>query len=86
MCQAATSVKLTIDKFALVYAAAGRISARPLVDSIHEIAIVFAAVRKHERASAGKDTVNEAADVQKLLDLDTDCIITDRVDLFSPAR
>jgi len=31
-------------------------------------------------------TVNETADVQKLLDLDTDCIITDRVDLFSPAR
>lgn len=31
-------------------------------------------------------TVNDSVDVTKLLNLDTDCIITDRVDLFSPAR
>ena len=31
-------------------------------------------------------TVNDEVNVQKLLDLGTDAIITDRVDLFSPAR
>jgi len=31
-------------------------------------------------------TVNNSADVTKLLNLNTDCIITDRVDLFSPTR
>ncbi len=30
-------------------------------------------------------TVNDAESVKKLLDLGTDCIITDRVDLFSPS-
>ena len=30
-------------------------------------------------------TVNDAAAAQRLIDLGTDCIITDRVDLFSPA-